>query len=156
MCTFLSVLSCNAQSDSSNLDRLISNLEKSFKLKRIQPVKSSLSDNFTFNDFESLLSKQVLAGMVSGFPLKRIKNVQVLKEGNDTMKVKCDLVIDKFMGLMSQPITLVLVKDGEQLLLDKMIINKRSSRLQNCSQINIIKKKNDQLSEVHILTDLTN
>ena len=114
--------SCSQKSAPENVQQTISALETGFKMKSIQHVTPVLSKSFSFNDFSPLLSKQVLAGIVNGFPLKEIKGIEVIENQNDTLQVTCKLVIDKFMGLLSQSIDLTLVNQNGQLVIQKLII----------------------------------
>lgn len=120
------LLSCNigfSQTKNSSVEETIDQLEQSFKMRSIQFVEPHLSDEFTINTLEPLFSKQMLAGIINSLPIKKIKNREIVSQNHDTLFVKCDLVIDKYLGIFSQSIEIVLISNNEetniiQLLLD--------------------------------------
>lgn len=122
-------LLCNigcAQKNSPSVEETIDQLEKSFKMRSIQFIEPSLSDEFTFNTLEPLFSKQILAALINNLPVKRIKNREIVSQNNDTLFMKCDLVIDKYLGMFSQPIDLVLLNGKEKTYIIQLILDDTS------------------------------
>ena len=119
------LISCSmgyAQNDnSSQVKETIDQLEKSFKMRSIQLVESYISDEFVINEMEPLFSKQMLAGLITSFPLKEIKNVETVSKNNDTLFVKCDFVIDKYMGLFSKPMELVMLSHNNKAFIQQLL-----------------------------------
>ena len=119
---FLYNTGCSQNDNNSQIEKTIHQLEKSFKMRSIQFVEPYLSNEFIINDMEPLFSKQLLAILASGFPLKKIKNAKVVSKTNDTLFVKCDFVLDRYMGLFSESVELVMLSQNDKTYIQQLLM----------------------------------
>ena len=95
------------------VQKAFNTLEKSIKTSSVEPVRPYISKNFTINTLDHMVSMKIFSGLVTGFPLKKIKGIEVEKNNGDTLFVTSKFVIDKYLGIFSEEIKFKLLKAGE-------------------------------------------
>ncbi len=113
-------IKCSSPEKQTNLEKTVKELEHSFKTQSIKFVEPYLADNFVINDFNPIVSKSFLGGIVSSLPVKKIKNIEIISRNKDTLFVNCDLVINKFLGLFSETLKLKMLETKDTVYLLKM------------------------------------
>lgn len=122
----LVLLSITSYSKTNNpeAEQAIDQLEKAFKMLTIQHVEPILTDDFTINDYSPSFSRQMLAGLIIELPIKKIKKREVISDSGTETRIKCKMVIAKYLGIFSQRIELTLVDgDGKSYIKNLVLIN---------------------------------
>lgn len=112
--TLIFVNTAFSRVENPEADKTIDQLEYAFKMLSIQHVESSLSEDFTIDDYSKSLSRQILAGMITELPIKKIKAREVISNLNGERRISCKMVIAKYMGLFSQRIELTLIEENNK------------------------------------------
>lgn len=106
---------CSSQRIDRKMKTPFKQFEKSFKERSISSVEPYIAEGFTINDLDPLMSRTMLAGIVTSYPLKKIRKIRITDRVNDTVFIKCNLVIDKYMGLFSETVSIKMLDSGDSL-----------------------------------------
>ncbi|MDY8137053.1 hypothetical protein [Aquimarina sp. 2201CG5-10] len=77
-----------------SVEEAFQKLEETIKQRDITVVEDYISPDFTVNDFDTGMSRQIFETMIVGIPLKKVENVKITKTKGNILSVKCKFFID--------------------------------------------------------------